>query len=773
MAEQVVTKDILMKRILQLENAGDSANAQLVRDILNRDYPNAQAEMGDPALEPYPYTEEQLEMDLQNKEARKLGDATFADSERTRMNQHLLSENMGGAVAASTLSGAMFAGEYVDEAVGAVMGEEKMEQVRRLQMAFEEEYPKTNIALRLAGGVGSAIPMATLGATQKAYKFIQGLPTGYKYLAQAFASAGFGSIEGLFSGAGIQGADETGGTQSRGENMFDLGLSGAIWGSVGGVGGQMLTDVGALAWVRIKDGLKNQTIPEIKELFNLTSNKTAEIIKRHVESTNVPLSEMLKNIQKGGSQGTIPDADAVIASMLDMIVIAGGKGGATVVNKVDDRAKLVARGVDNSLNRNIAVLNKDKDGISDDVATIAKELAQSTAPARSKAYTKAYAEKINYNGSEGAAIKEVLDRIPPEIKQKALKKANNKLIMDGMPQGQNGIDVGEDGIFFLVNNPNMLQLDYIKRGLSELAYGTDDVMKKGGMQISPDAMDYIKLRGKLNEALKNVNKPKNGESAYSKATRLGQDKIQRNNALDIGADILNPSLNRKTVSKIMADAGDAEKEMARLGLRGSIEELLANVKKTINSPDIDLNQMNKLLQTLSTDNVKGKLKLLLGDQKAKSVEKTLQMAETALNLKAAVQKGSQTMVRKVSQDNTNEILDQGIFTQFLKGRPDLAASEGIKKLLRGDIIIGKAKHNVMKELANALLGTKGITARQQYKALYESVKRGEATDDQILKISELIASRLTIAPINFTQQVMQDTEMENNLMLGVADLLQR
>ena len=79
----------------------------------------------------------------------------------------------------------------------------------------------------------------------------------------------------------------------------------------------------------------------------------------------------------------------------------------------------------------------------------------------------------------------------------------------------------------------------------------------------------------------------------------------------------------------------------------------------------------------------------------------------------------------------------------------------------------------MKELANALLGTKGITARQQYKALYESVKRGEATDDQILKISELIASRLTIAPINFTQQVMQDTEMENNLMLGVADLLQR
>ena len=44
---------------------------------------------------------------------------------------------------------------------------------------------------------------------------------------------------------------------------------------------------------------------------------------------------------------------------------------------------------------------------------------------------------------------------------------------------------------------------------------------------------------------------------------------------------------------------------------------------------------------------------------------------------------------------------------------------------------------------------------------------------QILKISELIASRLTIAPINFTQQVMQDTEIEDKAMLGVSNFLQR
>jgi hypothetical protein len=774
MAEQVVTKDVLMKRILQLENAGDADNAQLVRDILNRDYPNAQAEMGDPALEPYPYTDEQLEMDLQNKEARKLGNAEFADSERTRMNEHLLSENMGGAVAGSYLSGAMFVGEYVDEAVGAVMGEDKMEQQRRLQMAFEEEYPKTNIALRVAGGVTSAAPIAMMGTTQKLYKFAQGLPFLQKYLMMAGMGASFGVTEGAVSGAGIQGKDETGGTQTRGENMFDLGISGSLWGGLGQIGGQALSDVGALAWVRIKDGLKNSTNAEIKELFSLTSDKTVDIIKATVSSTSAGINTMIEKLRLGGSQGQIPDADDAISSLLDLIVITGGEGGSTVVQKVGGRAQTVAAGVDSSLNRNIANLPKDKDGLSGDATMIAKELAQSTAPARTKAYTKAYNQKINYAGSDGKAINDVLALIPPDIKKEAIKKANNMLIMKGMPLGQNGFDIAEDGVTIVMkNNPNMLQLDYIKRALGELAYGSPDIMKKSGLKVSGDAMMYNSLRAKLNNVLKSIGKPKNGESAYSQATRLGQDKITRQNALEIGGSILDPQVNRNTVSRIMADAGDAEKEMARLGLRGSIEDMLANVKATINSPNIDLNQMNTLLKTLSTDNVRGKLKILLGDQKAKSVFKTLEMAESALKLKATIAQGSQTASRGIAAGNVDEILNEGVINKMTNIQPVLAGQELLQKVLQAKTITGKRKNLIMKELANALLGTKGLAARKQYRELYDSVKRGEATEAQILKISELIASRLTIAPINFTQQVMQDTEIEDKAMLGVSNFLQR
>ena len=781
MATKEITKEDLFDAIIRLEGEGNPDGANEVRAILARDFPNAATEINiaEPELEPYPYSDEQIRLNEENIQNRALGNATLADEARTTENQQVLdaSKKIGDVPVQAGLnafsSGYMFVGESLDEVTGAVYGEEAMERQRRLQMAFEEEYPKTNVALRVAGGITSAVPMGTMAATQKLYKFAQGLPTGWKYITGLTSGMGFGLLEGLSSGAGIQGENETGGDQSRGENMFDLGLSGTLWGGVGSVGGYMLTDIGSLAWVRIKDGLKSKPIKEIKELFDISS-KAAEVLKRTIESTSVSFGAMMERLRLGGSQGQIPDADDAISKLLDTIVITGGEGGATIVEKVAGRAQTVAKGVDTSLNKNIANLPKDKDGLSADATTMAKELAQSTAPARTKAYTKAYNQKINWTGSDGKAINDVLALIPPDIKKEAIKKANNMLIMKGMPLGQNGFDIAEDGVTIVMkNNPNMLQLDYIKRALGELAYGSPDIMKKSGLQVSGDAMMYNSLRAKLNNVLKSIGKPKNGESAYSQATRLGQDKITRQNALEIGGSILDPKVNRNTVSRIMADAGDAEKEMARFGLRGSIEDMLANVKATINSPNIDLNQMNSLLKTLSTDNVRGKLKILLGDQKAKSVFKTLEMAESALKLKATIAQGSQTASRGIAAGNVDEILNEGVINKMTNIQPVLAGQELLQKVLQAKTITGKRKNLIMKELANALLGTKGLAARKQYRELYDSVKRGEATEAQILKISELIASRLTIAPINFTQQVMQDTEIEDKAMLGVSNFLQR
>ena len=78
----------------------------------------------------------------------------------------------------------------------------------------------------------------------------------------------------------------------------------------------------------------------------------------------------------------------------------------------------------------------------------------------------------------------------------------------------------------------------------------------------------------------------------------------------------------------------------------------------------------------------------------------------------------------------------------------------------------------MKEIANAMLGAKGATVKAQYRTLYKAVKDGEATEEMVLKIAELIASRLTITPINFTTQLMEDTDIEDKAVLGISNYLQ-
>ena len=79
----------------------------------------------------------------------------------------------------------------------------------------------------------------------------------------------------------------------------------------------------------------------------------------------------------------------------------------------------------------------------------------------------------------------------------------------------------------------------------------------------------------------------------------------------------------------------------------------------------------------------------------------------------------------------------------------------------------------MKELANALLGSKGVAARNKFKALYTAVKDGQATDDQIMEISRFIASKITVAPANTASSVMDESDLDDNLMLGISNFMQR
>ena len=212
--------------------------------------------------------------------------------------------------------------------------------------------------------------------------------------------------------------------------------------------------------------------------------------------------------------------------------------------------------------------------------------------------------------------------------------------------------------------------------------------------------------------------------------------------------------------------------MARYGLRGAIEDSLNNVKTSINSPDVDINQMYALLRNLSSKNSRNKITELLGKKNADKLFKVMDRADVALTLKAEIAKGSQTATRITGKQTLEEITDAGVLQNVAKGELPLASKELIQKISRSKIIFGKRKEIIMKDIANAMLESKGSIVRKQYKQLYDAVKLGEATEQQILEIAELIASRLTIAPINFSTQLMEDTDVEDRALLSISNALQ-
>ena len=777
MATEEITADMIAQAIIAAEQAGESGEADQLRAVLAEKFPNWTPQLRSEA--PYQYSDEQLAKNAENQAVI-----------RSMENQEILDRQVPGVpTLASYASGFMFAGEHLDE-IASGGDEGKKEELRQVQRAFGEEYPKTNIALRMAGGITSAIPLGSLAMTQKMYKYIQGLPWFWRYTSSGLTGGAIGGVEGTISGTGIQGEGQTGGYQTRLENAMDRGIAGTIWGIGGGLGGQGITDTASVIWTRLKHSLKDQSIAQIKELFGLKTNQAAEVIKKSIQDASAPLSVLINRLSKGGSQAQLADADQAMASVLDVINVSGGPGASVITEKVLGRAKTVAMGVDQSLDRNIEKLPyikgttqkeiKSGDAIKMDAHDLAIASAQKTAGARSKAYQNAYDQKINYAGADGQAIEEVLSKIHVSVRQAAMKRANIALQAENKELGQQSFEVGKDGILIWTNKPNMVQLDYLKRALGELGYNLSNVQKSMTQFVEhSDARLYRGLYTQLNNVLKNVNKPRGadgkvtGRSAYEKAVHLGQDNITRRNALQVGANLLDDTLNVNQLKRMMKNAGEAELEMARYGLRGSIEDTLGNVKKSINSPDIDLNQMNTLLKMLSSDNSRRKVIELLGKTKAKSVFKMLDMAEVALTLRASIAKGSQTAQRTKALETMKEATESGVLTKTLDVRPLEASRELTQKILQSKQITGKRKNLIMKEIANAMLGTKGATVKAQYRKLYDAVKAGEATEDMMLQIAELISSRLTITPINFTTQLMEDTDIEERAVLGISNYLQR
>jgi hypothetical protein len=688
---------------------------------------------------------------------------TVEDISKKQWFEDIIMDNETQARLDKFMSEWLFVGKGFDEAAEWIAnnlgkdGERIANDMRMRIQAMEEARPGEAMALGIGGAITSAIPaMVSLPATF--YTWMATLPWLPATGISAGASGVFNLTEGFVSGW----LDSEEGRRT--EEGIDRGIRQGMVGLATGPLSVFAPKAIAIGYNRIKNGVMTNSVAKIQEMFGI-SKGAAKILKDAVAAGGDSLNEVLKRMNKGGTQTMIADAGIAIQSLTDAIAAASGQAAEIVQGAILKRVEKVAGTVDSTLDKVIAKLPfmKDtlpKEGLRQDARQVATDLAKATAPERTKWYKKAYEHKVNYHTPEGEAVMGVLNRMPPDLMRRALKEANDLLKMEGKDAFQLTAEIGEDGIIKWVKQPNFMQLDYIKRALSEIAYGDAAVPVAGqGIQFQASALSKQakNMRYKLNEALKKMN------PAYGKAVKLGQDKITRENAIDIGENAMNNNVTVAQLVRLLTDKniGEAERKMVMLGFRANLDRLLGNVKATA-THGADTQAMKKLWKDMTSKNAQKKLKLLIPNKKEyNQITKLLDKAEAALNLQAALNINSKTAIRLQQKESLDELGQEGMLTQVSKGEKgtmDVPAMI-VGKLMSQKLMTARVKNTILKELAQVMTELKGAPAREAYKKLYKAVRDDNVGQQTLLELTQFMMGRLRLTPtIAATQTYKQVTE---------------
>jgi len=666
----------------------------------------------------------------------------------SRWNDEIIDQNENLARMNVMASGALFVGEGIDEAVREVGdtfgldGDKARDNINNRIAAFKAERPKEYMAWKMGGAVLSTLPaMFLLPATM--YTWLASLPIITAVAASSAISGTFQAAEGFVSG--WLSSEEGRRGEVAIQRGIDQGIFGAAFGGIIPVAPKFL----AYGWHRIRNGILKTPVNVIAETFEI-SKGAAKLLQTTIMQSGHDLVDVMKSLRKGGNQTMVADATEATKSLTDLLAASGNEAAEIVTGNILKRSEHAAATLERSLDKNIADLplmpgTTAKEGIKVDARQVAKDLAKASAPARDKAYKAAYSTKINYSSDEGKAILDVLSRMPPDLKQRALKEANDILIMEGKELGQTGLIVGKDGLFEMVSNPNMMQLDTIKRALSEIAYGDAAVPVAGqGLKFVESGLSKQakKLRYELNQALKAISKD------YRKAVKLGQDKITRENAIDIGEASMQSNMSVAQLTRLLNDKniGEVERKMVSIGFRASLDRILGNVRATANI-GADIQAMKKLLGDFSSKNARKKLRLLIPNKKEyNAVVKELNKSEAALSLQNAVNLNSKTHVRGVLEDQVREQVEGGVVKHLIKVKPAIAARKFIDKIVKVTSIEAKERATIMKELAVVLTETKGTVARENFKILYTAFKNKAMNQRQLEELTAWFATRIGMKP---------------------------
>lgn len=399
-----------------------------------------------------------------------------------------------------------------------------------------------------------------------------------------------------------------------------------------------------------------------------------------------------------GDERMIADAGQSASNLLDYAIKKSGRAGRLATDAIDQRVARSSAAITNALD--------DALGAPQGVQSLRANIASSTQGARSGAYTAAYAAPIDYSSAAGRRLEDLLRRVD----QSDINAANALMRAEGVQSQQILARIADDGTVTYQRMPDVRQIDYITRALNDRAANNAGLGALGGQTNAGRVYQNLSsdLRGATRTAV----------PEYNTALNTAADPIRRSQAVEFGSTMFRQNITRDEVANQVLRMTAPERQAAQQGLRGQIDELLSNVKRTVSDGDMAARESIAALKQLSSRANREKITILLGRQEADRLFSRIDQAAASFELRANVATNSKTfMLQEMERRMQATTAPDGPIATLMRGEPLNAGKRGIQALTgqTPDVAL-RQQDQIMSEVVQ-LLTARGFSADEALRVL--------------------------------------------------------
>lgn len=569
--------------------------------------------------------------------------------------------------------------------------DQNLAEIRGNQADAQHDNPKSYIAGQIGGGVAQGL-VAGPGILANA-------PT---FLGKAAGSAITGGLMSGLYGAG-SGTDLKSRAVQAGEN-------GLIGFAAGGAFPFLAKDL-SLGYSAIANALAQRGAARAGGI----TPEVARMLQSTLDADGTLGATGQANMAAAGPNAMLADAGPNAKAILDTAIQRGGPGGTAAREAIANRTGSSADAISQALDTHL--------GAPQGVQAAQTTIRQGTASARGAAYDKAYNAAIDYAAPEGRAIENM---VKTRVPQSAIAAANDLMRTEGNASKQILAHVADDGAVTFERMPDVRQLDYITRGLNEVADQADGAGKLGGTTAKGRA--YSTLSRELRDQIKTL------VPEYGTALETAADPIRRSKAVELGSKLLSPSVTRDQVAESVAGMTGPEKDALAQGVRSHLDDLMANVTRTVQAGDTPAREAIKAIKDLSSRANREKLTEAIGSAKADALFAEIDQAAKSFDLRAAVADNSKTFARQATERQVSEVTAPGFLGELVQGKP-LKAGQRIAQALTGQTPERQAARQgeIYSQLADVLTRPAGQNVLAALQGLGKSTQANKLMSDRIYR----------------------------------------